>query len=430
MQRMLDLLPAGSHHDPSGRLVIGGCAVSDLVAETGTPVLLGAEDALRDAGRSYLEAFRSRHPRTDVYFASKALPCPAVAGLFAQVGLGCDVASAGELAFALAGGVSAERMLLHGNAKTDRDLTAALEAGVGLVVIDSLDDVTRLRTLATRSQRVLIRVNPGIAAPTHEAMATGHDGSKFGVPAGELADVVRRVRQNERLTLEGLHVHIGSQILELDAFERAAEGIAQLREIAELGPEATYDLGGGLGVRYTAADGPAPSPDAYARALVDVVHAQLGDGVRLIVEPGRSLVASAIVTVYRVVTVKRGGPRTFVALDGGMGDNLEPMLYDTRFAPFVLDAGSDREAEVCDLVGPHCETGDRLAAEVTLPHPEIGDLVVVPVTGAYCQSLANNYNGMCRPPIVLCREGSARTVTRRETIEDLLARHVVSPARH
>jgi diaminopimelate decarboxylase len=263
---------------------------------------------------------------------------------------------------------------------------------------------------------VLVRVNPGVSAPTHEAMATGHDGSKFGVPAAQLDAVFERVRSIPALRLDGMHVHIGSQIVELAPFSEAVAGVARL------GSFGTYDLGGGLGVRYHPDEPEAPTVDAYAEALIGAVHEHLGTDCRLIVEPGRSLVARSAVTAYRVVTVKRGGPRTFVNVDGGMGDNLEPMLYGTRFAPFVLDAGN-REPETCDVVGPHCETGDRLVADVELAAPQRDDIIVVPVTGAYCLSLANNYNGMPRPPVLLCRDGQARTVTRRETIEDLLARH-------
>jgi diaminopimelate decarboxylase len=411
------ILPPHADRDASGRLRIGGCAVADVVAELGTPVMIFDELGLREAAHEYLSAFRSRHAATDVYFASKALPCPAVAGLFAQEGLGCDVASAGELAFALAGGVPPERILLHGNAKRDVDIQAALDAGVGLIVVDSLEELDRLERLVTREQAVLVRVNPGVSAPTHEAMATGHDGSKFGVPGAELAAALARVEDIGLLRLEGVHVHIGSQILELPPFSEAVAGVARI------GTFNTYDLGGGLGVRYHPDEPEPPSVDAYAEALVAAVHEHLGTDCRLIVEPGRSLVARAALTAYRVVTVKRGGPRTFVAIDGGMGDNLEPMLYDTRFAPFVLDA--DRPAEVCDIVGPHCETGDRLVADAALASPARDDVIVVPVTGAYCASLANNYNGQPRPPMVMCAEGSTRLVARRETFDDLLARFSV-----
>jgi diaminopimelate decarboxylase len=404
-----DLLPADASRDDQGRLTLGGCAVAELVRAVGTPAMLVSEAELRAAAREYTRAFAG----SDVYFASKAFPCPGVIGVFADEGLGCDVASAGELALALAGGVPPERVLLHGNAKTDEDLRAALDAGVGLIVVDSLDELDRLERLATRRQPLLLRVNPAVTAPTHAAMATGHEGSKFGLPPDQLAAAAERIRAHALLELEGLHVHIGSQLLELEPFGWAVEALAGLGDFA------TYDLGGGLGMRYTLEVPPAPTVAAYAERLRAAARQHLPHGARILVEPGRSLVARAAVTAYAVVSVKRAA-RTFVAVDGGMGDNLEPMLYGTRFAPFVLDA--ERPAETCDLVGHHCETGDRLVEATALASPRVGDVVVVPVTGAYCYSMGNNYNGMPRPPVVLCAGGRARTVVRRETIGDLLTR--------
>ncbi|HEY5429299.1 MAG TPA: diaminopimelate decarboxylase, partial [Solirubrobacteraceae bacterium] len=413
--------PPSAGRDARGRLTIAGCAVADVVAAAGTPALILDEGELRAAAREYVEAFASRWPRSTVYFASKALSCSEVIRVFAQEGLGCDVASAGELAIALAGGLPPERILMHGNAKRDADLIPALEAGVGLIVVDSLDELHRLERLATRSQRLLLRVNPSVAAPTHEAMATGHEDSKFGLPLDQLHEAVARIERAPLLALEGLHAHIGSQILELEPFERCVRELAGLSGIA---PLRTFDLGGGLGVRYLPDEPEAPSVDEYARRLIDAARAALPADARIIVEPGRSLVARAMVTAYRVVSVKRAG-RTFVSVDGGMADNLEPMMYDTPFAPFVLDA--DRPAERCDVVGPHCETGDRLVQGALLASPRVGDAVVVPVTGAYCYALANNYNGACRPPVVLCCDGAARVVQRRETIPDLLARNCDTP---
>jgi diaminopimelate decarboxylase len=311
-----------------------------------------------------------------------------------------------------------ERILLHGNAKTDEDLQAALDARVGLIVVDSLDELDRLERLVRTRQPVLLRVNPAVTAPTHEAMATGHEGSKFGLPPDHLTAAIERAGAHALLELEGLHVHIGSQLLELDSFGRAVEALAGLGEFG------TYDLGGGLGVRYTPEEPEPPSVAEYAARLLGAARRHLPAGARIIVEPGRSLVARAGVTAYTVVSVKRAA-RTFVAVDGGMGDNLEPMLYGTRFAPFVLDA--DRPLETCDLVGRHCETGDRLVEHAALATPRVGDVVIVPVTGAYCHTMANNYNGACRPPVVLCGDGEARIVVRRETMADLLVRHCDVP---
>jgi diaminopimelate decarboxylase len=315
----------------------------------------------------------------------------------------------------------AERILMHGNAKRDIDLSAAIDAGVGLIVVDSLDELTRLqRVIDSRRpatpQRVLLRVNPGVTAPTHAAMATGDESSKFGLDIDALRAAASTIETSERLRFGGLHVHIGSQITELEPFVQSVVSLGD----AGLDVGSVVDLGGGLGVRYTLDEAPAPSVDQYAEAMVGAVERALPRSASVIFEPGRSLVARAMVTIYRVVSVKRS-TRTFVSVDGGMADNLEPMMYGTPFSPFVLD--SERATERCDVVGPHCETGDRLVEHWPLAGPRVDDLLVVPMTGAYCYALANNYNGALRPPVVMCSDGGARIVQRRETIEDLLMRN-------
>jgi diaminopimelate decarboxylase len=398
-----------------GRLTIGGCALADVADEFGTPAFVVDEAGLRQTAREYIDAFEARHPGTDVHFASKALPCAPVTRLLAEEGLGCDVASAGELAIALAAGFDPAHILLHGNAKSDRDIGEALAAGIGVIVIDGPDDVDRLERLATSRQHVLLRVNPAVPGVTHAAMDTGSPEAKFGVSLEDAPALLERIAAVDALELLGLHVHIGSQLLDLDGFGRAAEAIAAL------GRFPVYDLGGGLGIRYRPEDD-APSIADYAEATVSALHTHLDREARLIVEPGRSVVGPSIVTLYSVVTVKRS-VLTHAAVDGGMGDNLEPMLYGQRFAPFVLDA--DRPGETCELVGHHCESGDVLEHGVALSTPQVGDRLVMPVTGAYCYSLSNNYNGARRPPVVICRDGDARLAVRRETMDDLLARYVL-----
>ncbi|MFD5409046.1 diaminopimelate decarboxylase family protein [Streptomyces nojiriensis] len=256
-----------------------------------------------------------------------------------------------------------------------------------------------------------------MSADTHEAMVTGQRGSKFGLSVPDAVRAAARLRASDRLLLEGLHVHVGSQLLDTEPFRKAVEALAA---IGELGEHAVYDLGGGLGVRYTYADRP-PTVEEYVRTLTDAARRCLPATARLIIEPGRSLVAEAAMTLYRVVTVKPG-PRTLVAVDGGMADNLEPMLYGQRFEAAV--ASRPGGGERCDLVGRHCESGDTLIRDVHLREPRVDDVIAVPVTGAYCSSLANNYNGARRPPVVFCRDGEAREVVRRETYEDLLRRDV------
>jgi diaminopimelate decarboxylase len=393
-----------------GRLTIGGVALADVAAEFGTPAFVVDEQGLRETAREYLREFTSRHAETDVHFASKALPCAPVTRILAEEGLGCDVASAGELAIALAAGFDPAHILLHGNAKSDLDMQMALEAGVGMIVIDNSDDVDRL---TGARQRVLLRVNPAVPGETHAAMDTGSPEAKFGVAIEEAPTLIERIRRTG-LELLGLHVHIGSQLLDLAGFGKAAEALAAL------GRFPVYDLGGGLGISYRPEER-APSIADYAEATVRALHEHLDPQAKLIVEPGRSVVGRSMVTLYEVITVKRGR-LTHVAVNGGMGDNLEPMLYGQRFAPFVLDA--DRPGERCELVGHHCESGDVLERDIELATPQVGDRVVMPVTGAYCYSLSNNYNGARRPPVVLCRDGGATLAVRRETFDDLLARNV------
>jgi diaminopimelate decarboxylase len=411
--RLFDVLPRTAE-TMDGRLAVGGVALADIAAEFGTPAFVADEQGLRDTAREYLDAFKSRHADTDVHFASKALPCAPLTRILAEEGLGCDVASAGELAIALAAGFDPGHVLLHGNAKSDRDIGDAVAARVGTIVVDGPDDVDRIERLAITPQRVLLRVNPAVPGITHAAMDTGSPEAKFGVALEEAPALLERMAASDRCELLGLHVHIGSQLLDLGGFGRAAEAIA------ELGRFPVYDLGGGLGIAYTP-DERAPSIADYAQATVDALHTHLDPGARLILEPGRSVVGRSMVTLYEVVTVKRGA-LTHVAVNGGMGDNLEPMLYGQRFAPAIVDR--ERAAETCELVGHHCESGDVLVHGTELATPAVGDLLVMPSTGAYCYSLQNNYNGARRPPVVLCRDGDARLAVRRETMEDLLARDV------
>jgi len=412
--QLLDVLPRTAGRDDEGRLTIGGVALADVAAEFGTPAFVADEQALRATAREYLKAFASRHADTDVHFASKALPCALLTRVLAEEGLGCDVASAGELAIALAAGFDPEHILLHGNAKNDQDVGDALAAGVGIVVIDGPDDVDRIERLAAGRQEVLLRINPAVPGVTHAAMDTGSPEAKFGVGLAEAPALIERIQASDRCDLLGLHVHIGSQLLDLDGFGRAAQAIAGL------GRFPVYDLGGGLGIAYTPEER-APSIADYAEATVDALHTHLDPRGHLIVEPGRSVVGRSMVTLYEVITVKRGA-RTHVAVNGGMGDNLEPMLYRQRFAPAIVDR--DRPVETCELVGHHCESGDVLVPGAGLATPEVGDLVVMPCTGAYCYSLQNNYNGARRPPVVVCSDGDARLAVRRETMDDLLARDV------
>ncbi|MER6999431.1 diaminopimelate decarboxylase [Streptomyces sp. NPDC000410] len=411
-EAVLGLFPPGTALTPGGELVIAGCPVTELAERFGTPALIVDEAALRHRARRYADGLAARWEKSRVAFASKAFPCTAVYRLLAEEGLSIDVAGGGELALALAGGVDPASLVVHGNAKTDAELRMAVEAGAGLIVLDNLDDIDRLERIVTTEQPVLVRVTPGIRPDTHAAVSTGQDGSKFGLTLPRAREAITRLRGSDRLRLDGVHVHIGSQILDTDPFARAVEAVAGL------GTFAVYDLGGGLGARYTYGDHP-PTVEEYLDTLVGTAREVLPPSAEIIIEPGRSMVAEAGVTLYRVVTVKHGEP-VFAAVDGGMADNLEVALYGQRFEATVATRVGGGEPH--HLVGRHCESGDTLSVGVPLRDPRPGDLIAVPATGAYCFSLSNNYNGALRPPVVFCRDGEARAVVRRETYGDLTRR--------
>jgi diaminopimelate decarboxylase len=387
----------------AGRLQIGGCDALELAREFGTPAYVVAEDDLRARARELTSALREHHDGPGaVVYASKAFPCTAVLRVFAQEGLGCDVASGGELHLALRAGFDPARLYLHGNAKSDAELSMALEAGVGTVVVDNERDAERV----VGGARILVRVMPGVVADTHAAILTGQAGSKFGMPPAAARAVA------ERLDVAGLHMHIGSQLRSLDPYRRA------MAALAEVGEFEVYDLGGGLGVPYLPGD-EVVAPADWVAGMVEAAHAELGPDRSLVLEPGRALVANAGVTLYSVESVKGD----IVAVDGGMSDNLRPMLYGAPYEAAL--AGRMGESGVrCQVVGKHCESGDVLVREALLPDPRPGDVLVTPVTGAYGHAMANNYNGVPRPPVIFCSGGDARAVVRRETYEDLHGRDV------
>jgi diaminopimelate decarboxylase len=405
-------------------LVIGGCRVDELVRAHGTPALLVDQPHLRATARRYRDALARAWPNSEVTYASKAFPTTAVYRLMAEEGIWIDVAGAGELELALRAGVDPATILVHGNAKGDELIARAVGAGVGYIVIDNLDDVDRLERHAEHEQQVLIRLNPDVAPDTHEAMSTGGHGSKFGLPVGLAREACERIARSRLLRLSGVHIHIGSQIRELAPFDESVRALCAIVDELGLDDLAVYDLGGGLGVRYVRGE-QLPSIEDYVSALVTAVRRHLPPEARILIEPGRSLVATAGVSLYRVVTVKQAAT-TFVAVDGGMGDNLEVSLYGQPFEAVIAAQSSpgERELETCDLVGHHCESGDRLIAGIVLPRPQVGDLVAVPVTGAYTFPLSNNYNGALRPPVVFVGDGGHRAVVRRETFADLVRRDV------
>ena len=400
--------PLGSRLNERGRLEVGGCDVLDLAKEFGTPAYVYAEEDMRSRARAYTEAFRARTEHFEIVYASKAFPCTAVYRLMNEEGLSCDVASGGELHLALAAGVAPERIYMHGNNKTEAELRMAIDRRVGNIVVDSFDEIDRLERLGP-GQRVMLRVVPGIAPTTHSYIQTGQEDSKFGFGLPEVPRAVERCRE-AGLELRGLHAHIGSQVFELEAFERLAE------VLTGMGDWPLLNLGGGLAIAYTREDEP-PSVEEYADALLR----RAPEGVTVLCEPGRSLVGNAGVTIYTVGTVKQiPDVRTYVAVDGGMSDNLRPMLYGARYEAEIADRFGGQT--LCTVAGMHCESGDVLVRDVYLDDPHPGDVLVIPATGAYGHAMANNYNSLRRPPVIFCKDGDARVVVRRETYEDLTAR--------
>ena len=415
-QQLLDLFPPGTTTGDDGVLVIGGCRADDLAAEFGSPVMVVAQDALRDRARAYRDSLAARWPSSQVFFASKSFPCTAVQRVMVEEGLGLDVAGGGEILSAIAAGADPSQVVLHGNAKTTEEVEMAVERGIGYIAVDNMDDIDRLELAVPPGgrQACLVRVIPGVQAITHAAVATGHEGSKFGLSPADARVAISRIEASPRLRMAGVHTHVGSQIMDADQLAAA------VAPVAALGDFEVYDLGGGLGVRYTYGDEP-PALSDYLDALIGAARKHLPAAAAVFVEPGRSMVAAAATTLYRVTTVKKG-VKTFVGVDGGMADNLEVSLYQQRFeAALASRVGGGQPVTV---VGRHCESGDVLSEDVPLPEPAVGDLLAVPVTGAYCYTMSNNYNGARRIPVVFVAAGDARLVVRRESWDDLLARDV------
>ena len=399
-----------------GELVLGGVGVRALAERFGTPLVVYDEVTLRAQARAYLAAA----PSALVAYGTKAFPSVAVLRLLAEEGLGADVSTAGELAFAVRAGLTGERLVVHGNNKEDALLRRAAELDA-LVVLDSLDELERAR--AVGAMRFLVRVTPGIEADTHEAVKTAHHGSKFGLPPEDAVELVRRLPE-----CEGLHVHVGSQLMHFGASLMTVDWVAQfaarLRE--ELGwTPRIVDLGGGLGVRHVLEE-PSFTIGEFVGGLVEELHrAWRLQGLpdpELVLEPGRSIVSRAGVTLYSIGGVKRASAATtYVTVDGGMSDNPRPAMYNARYAALLATRADAEPTDVYAVAGKHCESGDVLIERVELPEPARGDLLAVPVTGAYTLAMSSSYNAVPRPAAVLVADGEARLIRRRETVDDLLA---------
>jgi diaminopimelate decarboxylase len=416
---MLALFPGGARIE-SGVLTVDGVAATDLVERFGTPLVVYSERTLRERAR----LFRRAAPDALVVYGTKAFPNVALMRLLADEGVGADVSTLGELAFALRAGIPGDRLLVHGNNKSDEELRAAAEAGA-LVVLDARDEPGRAAAAGVR--RALVRVTPGVVAETHEAIRTGHTGSKFGLDEDDALEVVRDALA-AGLDVEGVHVHVGSQLPDVRAHLLAIELLAHFADRCRdaLGWLPTVvDVGGGFGVRHVEAEFEPPVEElveTLAAAVAREWTARALPSPRVILEPGRALVGPAAFTLYRVGATKRAGEVRYVAIDGGMSDNPRPQLYQARYSALLANRADEEPEGAFTIAGKHCESGDVLIDRAELPEPRRGDLLAVPATGAYTLGMASNYNGVPRPAAVLVAEGDARVILHRETVGDLLAR--------
>lgn len=434
--------PRNAVRGDDGVVRIAGVAVTDLAQQYGTPLFVIDEDDFRSRCREIAEAFGGGD---NVHYAAKAFLCSEIACWIDQEGLGLDVATGGELAVALHAGFPAERITVHGNNKSVAELTAAVEAGVGYIVLDSLIEVERLEAVAAEAgvtQDVLVRVTVGVEAHTHEFISTAHEDQKFGLSlaSGAAMEAIRKVFAADHLRLIGLHSHIGSQIFDVDGFELAAHRvIGLLRDVvAEFGVDKTaqlsvIDLGGGLGISYLPQDDPPPMAELAAKLTAIVREESTAVGLptpTLVVEPGRAIAGPGTVTLYEVGTVKdvdvsATAHRRYVSVDGGMSDNIRPALYDAQYDVRLVSRTTDAGPVPARVVGKHCETGDIIVRDSWVPETLIpGDLIAVAATGAYCYSMSSRYNLLTRPAVVAVRDGKARLMLRRETVDDLISLEV------
>mgnify|MGYP000482556460 FL=1 len=417
-------------------LYVGGVDMVELAREQGTALYVMDEADMRTRMETYLAAFRSRYQNSDVVYASKAFLNKEAARIVADEGLCLDVSGGGELAIALAAGFPTERIFMHGNNKTPRELREATQAVVGRIIIDSRIELKRISEIAGELgvvQPIYMRITPGVAADTHQYIRPGCEDSKFGFTRRDdfAYGCVKDVLAAPNVRLAGLHCHIGSQIFALHSYPEAVEVMVELMARIEEGYGyriEELDVGGGLGIAYTADDKPA-SIDEFAETVTSAVHAACEKfGVpepRLLTEPGRSLVATAGVTLYTVGILKTlPGIRKYVAVDGGMSDNIRTALYHADYEPVIANKAGQPRTEIVTIAGKHCESGDAVVIDMPMQHPDLGDIVAVFGTGAYCYTMASNYNGQPRPAIVFVKDGQARVTTRRETYEDLMSRDI------
>jgi len=408
----------------SGRLHVGGIALAELAREHGTPLHVYDEATLRARARAYREALAGYPGRARVVYACKANATVGLLRILVEEGMGMDVASEGELAHALAAGVPAAGIVVHGNNKSDADVRSAVAAGAGTLVVDHVEELDQVERIAAESgvvQPILLRMTPGIDADTHAKIRTAHAASKFGIAPGDAPQAIERAAARAHLRLDGLHVHLGSQIRDLDTYLDAVDWLARFAPARGL---PVLDLGGGIAIPYTDGDD-APDLRAAVAATADAVARRFDPHPELVLEPGRSVVGTCGVTLYTVGAVKTTAAGvTYVAVDGGMSDNPRPVLYGARYQAWIADRADAAPDADYAVAGKHCESGDVLIDRAPLPAPRPGDVLVVAATGAYAASMASNYNGLPRPAAVLVTGGRARTIVRRETVDDLLAAQI------
>ena len=426
------VLPITAKINDANHLEIGGCDTVELTKEFGTPLFVYDEETVRTQCRRYLAAFSRGPVPVEVVYAAKAFLCLELAKLIAAEGLSIDVSSGGELFMAVKAGFPVERIYMHGNNKTPAELEFALEENIGVIVVDSFDELAVLNRLAAvmrKRPRIFLRLTPGIKPRTHHYIQTGQIDSKFGfgIEDGLAAKAIETALAADHLDLAGLHMHIGSQIFALDSYAKAIEILFDF--VADVAGKTGFEpaklnIGGGLGIKYLATDEPSSIED-YAEAVFKAAAAAASKtGLalpELAIEPGRSIVGNAAVTLYRVGTIKEvPGVRTYISVDGGMSDNIRPMLYGATYEALVANKAGDEPAETVTVAGKHCESGDVLIRDAELPKLEIGDILCTPATGAYGYAMANNFNLQPRPAVVMVKNGRGRTIIKRETYEDLV----------
>ena len=426
------LFPDATAIDPRGHLLLGGCDVTDLATAYATPLYVFDEATLRNVCREFLREFGSRYPQVTVLYASKAYINKALARLFAEEGLGLEVVSGGELAVVRAAGVPLDRVYFHGNNKGPEELRLALDWGIGRIVVDNFHELATVEHLCRQSGRpqdILLRITPGVNPHTHAYIATGITDSKFGFPlaSGIAEEAVMKAQASPHLRLVGLHMHLGSQLFEVEPYAAAIQGVMAFA--AQMVQRHGLDLrefspGGGFALQYLGGQA-APTMASYAHTITDTLRqACQTHGLplpHLILEPGRSAIGRAGVALYRVGAIKEiPGVRTYVSVDGGMADNIRPALYQARYEAVVANRMADPPTEVVTVAGKYCESGDILIYDLHTPKLQPGDLLALPAAGAYCLAMASNYNAAPRPAVALVNDGAARLIRRRETYEDLM----------